>query len=157
MPTSPPDSNGEAGADLNANAGTNGITLFLDVNLDGRILAEALTKAGATIERHSAHFAGEAPDVEWIPIVAARGWIILTRDRRIISRSLEVEVLRRAGAAMFAVIGGQLSAPVMAQILVENLPKITQISAARPKPFIAKIYRDGVISFVPKDPNDKTK
>ncbi len=37
----------------------------------------------------------------WIPEVAERGWILVTRDKKIRSRPLEVEALVRSGLSGF--------------------------------------------------------
>jgi hypothetical protein len=38
-----------------------------------------------------------ALDVEWMPIVAAHGWVVFHRDRRIRTRPAEVEIFASAG------------------------------------------------------------
>jgi hypothetical protein len=42
----------------------------------------------------------EVPDAEWIPLVAAQGWVIITRDARIQERPAEIAAVRDAGAKM---------------------------------------------------------
>lgn len=44
-------------------------------------------------------------DVDWIPEVAHRGWLIITRDANIASRSAEVEAVREHGARVVALAG----------------------------------------------------
>lgn len=41
-------------------------------------------------------------DPDWIPLVADRGWLIITRDSRIISNRNEVTAVREYGAKMVA-------------------------------------------------------
>jgi hypothetical protein len=45
------------------------------------------------------------PDVEWIPIVAARQWVIITRDSRIQEHRAEIDAVRQHGARMVALSG----------------------------------------------------
>jgi PIN like domain len=45
------------------------------------------------------------PDVEWIPIVAARRWVIITRDSRIQEHRAEIDAVRQHGARMVALSG----------------------------------------------------
>lgn len=45
------------------------------------------------------------PDVEWIPEVARRGWLIITRDSRIQDHRAEIEAVRSASARMVALAG----------------------------------------------------
>lgn len=41
-----------------------------------------------------------AKDPDWIPLVAARGWLIVTRDRRIQDRPAEIDAVQTHGAKM---------------------------------------------------------
>jgi hypothetical protein len=45
------------------------------------------------------------PDSEWIPTVAGRGWLIITRDSRIQERRAEVAAVRDNNARMVALSG----------------------------------------------------
>lgn len=56
---------------------------FVDRALGERIFPDLLAGEGIAVERHSAHFAQDAPDEEWIAEIAQRGWFALTNDRRI--------------------------------------------------------------------------
>jgi hypothetical protein len=40
-----------------------------------------LRSAGAKVEVHLDHFPGDMLDVEWIPEVARRGWVLIPRTR----------------------------------------------------------------------------
>ena len=44
----------------------------------------------------------DLPDVDWIPQVAARGWLIVTRDNAIIENRNEVAAVRENNARMVA-------------------------------------------------------
>jgi hypothetical protein len=41
-------------------------------------------------------------DEDWIPVVAARGWLIITRDSKIIENRNEINTVRESGAKMVA-------------------------------------------------------
>jgi PIN like domain len=45
------------------------------------------------------------PDEEWIPEVAARQWLLITRDSRIQEHRAEIEAVRRHGARVVALAG----------------------------------------------------
>ena len=45
------------------------------------------------------------PDTEWLPEVAQRGWLIVTRDSRIQEHHAEIEAVRVNGARMIALAG----------------------------------------------------
>jgi PIN like domain len=59
------------------------ITFFIDRCLGNKLIVETLRGAGLTVEIHDDHFGKNAPDVDWIPEIGNRGWIILTKDARI--------------------------------------------------------------------------
>jgi hypothetical protein len=44
----------------------------------GKAVAVALRTAGVEVHTHDDHFAQTTRDVDWIPEVTARGWVILT-------------------------------------------------------------------------------
>jgi len=47
----------------------------------------------------------DVEDVDWIPLVASNGWVILTRDRRIQDHRREIQMVREHGARMVALSG----------------------------------------------------
>ncbi len=55
---------------------------------------------------HTAHVQGSAtfgtgtPDVDWLPRVGARGWILITKDKNIRKREVELRALKQAGVTM---------------------------------------------------------
>ena len=56
---------------------------LVDRDLGSKVVPDALRKAGCTVEVHSDHFDGEAPDHEWIRTVGERGWFVITHDDKI--------------------------------------------------------------------------
>jgi hypothetical protein len=65
------------------------ITFFIDRCLGSKKVADALRNAGLTVEIHDAHFAPDALDVDWLPQVGARQWVVLTKDANISRRTSE--------------------------------------------------------------------
>lgn len=63
-----------------------GHTLVFDECVGGRRAICRLRSLGWSVELLTDHFAPGTPDTSWIPEVAQRGWVIVTRDRRIRSR-----------------------------------------------------------------------
>ena len=120
-----------------------GIVLFLDYNFGGKIVSRALTEAGIAHEVHLTHFEMDALDVEWLPEVGRRGWVVVTKDKRISRNTLEVEALRNAEVGAFILSSDNLTGPEIAGALVTAFPKIEAFVTANEKPFIAKFYRDG--------------
>lgn len=119
------------------------IVLFLDYNFGGKIVSRALSAAGIAHEIHITHFEMDAPDVEWLPEVGRRGWIVVTKDKRISRNTLEVEALRNAGVGAFILSSDNLTGAEIAEALVAAFPKMEEFVLANAKPFIAKFYKDG--------------
>jgi uncharacterized protein with PIN domain len=84
-------------------------TFFIDRALGRKAVAEALRQAGAKVEVHDDHFSDRALDVEWLPIVAQRGWLILTKDDAIGRRLLERIAVASSGARVFILASGHLT------------------------------------------------
>jgi len=121
--------------------------LFVDRSLESRSLVELLRAAGARIESHSAHFAHDSPDVEWLPPVARNGWIVLTLDKHLVSRPLELRAIRISRSGVLIVKADSLPHAQIAAILVAHLSKIQNLRHVE-RPFVARLYRDGKINFV---------
>lgn len=71
---------------------------FTDRNLGSEIFPGLLQRAGVAVHRHTDHFRDDAPDAEWLPVVAARGWVVLSRDEAIMRNPLEREAVLTSGA-----------------------------------------------------------
>ncbi|HEU0300685.1 MAG TPA: hypothetical protein VFR37_14545 [Longimicrobium sp.] len=87
------------------------------------------------------HFASDAPDAEWLPAVASRGWIILSADQNILRTPLERDAVMNSGAALFILIGVDAPAAELAANFINTLPRITAFLDEHQPPFIAKVYR----------------
>jgi len=59
------------------------VTFFIDRCLQCNSIVEALRMAGITIEIHKNHFSDDAQDVDWLPEVSKKGWVVLTKDSNI--------------------------------------------------------------------------
>ena len=123
---------------------------FTDRDLGAKVFPGVLRKAGLSVEIHRDHFASTAPDEEWLPEVARRGWIILTSDENIQRRVRERDALMHAGAAVVVVVGGSAKAVVLAQNFVNSISKVNRALAKTPWPFIAKLYRPNPASLIDK-------
>jgi len=77
------------------------------------------------------HFAQDADDSDWIPVVAAHDWIIVTRDRRILFNPVERAALERSGAHYIAVVAKDQSGAQMGSAVGAWIGRINStISAA---------------------------
>lgn len=92
-----------------------------------------------------------SPDVldeDWIPVVAARGWLIITRDSKIIENRNEISAVRESGAKMVALNQrdartkwGQLEVFMTRWRDIESL-------TAEPGPFIWRASRTAMTSIL---------
>ena len=65
-------------------------TVFVDRCVGGRRLKPLLIEAGWSVVLHDEVFEQDAPDVDWPPVVAASGQVVLTRDKQIRRRPDEL-------------------------------------------------------------------
>ncbi len=120
-------------------------TFFIDRALGRKAVAIALRQAGAKIEIHDDHFPARALDIEWLPMVGERGWLILTKDDAIRRRLLEQMAVASSGARVFVLASGNLTGPEMAAILVSALSRMQRFAQSNSQPFIAKVHRRGTV------------
>lgn len=121
-------------------------TFFVDWCF-GKTIVAALHKAGAKVEHHGDHFAPETPDTLWLPTVGQRGWIVLTKDKRIGTTLLESSAIAQGKTCVFTLVSGNLCRQEMADFLVHALPKLETFWHQYPAPFIAKLYKDGALKL----------
>lgn len=114
---------------------------FADRDLGRYEFPGSLRSAGLVVHAHADHFEQRTPDAEWLPHVAAKGWIVLTNDRKIRSRALEVHAVMTSGARVLALIGGSLPAAELARNFLNTHQKVVAFVAAHPAPWIARLYR----------------
>lgn len=75
-------------------------------------------------------------DREWIPVVSAAGWLIITRDRRIQDHRAEIEAVRLSGARMVALSGKEaVDTWSQLEVLMSNWRAIEGL-LSDPGPFI---------------------
>jgi predicted nuclease of predicted toxin-antitoxin system len=121
------------------------VTFFLDRALGKHYVAQALAKAGATVEVCDDHFPPDCPDVVWLPEVSQRGWIILTKDDKIGRNPLEQIAIAQSDAKVFILATGNLTGKEMGQIFALALPRIKKLTQSHRSPFIARVYEGGVV------------
>lgn len=114
---------------------------FADRNLGRHIFPGVLRSAGLTVHIHDDHFPDDEPDESWLPEVAARGWIVLSSDRRILTRPLQVEAAMISRAAVLVLVGGSMKSADRALNFVNTYAKVADFLARHAPPYIAKVYR----------------
>jgi hypothetical protein len=113
-----------------------------------RELADALHQRGRLVHMHKQVFPDRTPDRIWIPEVASRGWIIVTRDKRLQTRHIEWMALLRAKARVLWFKGDRASNVEITEGFLAALPKIDKLAAILPAPFIIKVTPAGYVELV---------
>lgn len=121
------------------------LVFFIDRSLGKRQVAAALSSAGSCVEIHDTYFAQDALDTEWLPEVAARDWIVLTKDERIAYRALEQFAVAQSNARVFVLVSANLSGLKMGQAFQKALKVMERFVEEHPPPFMAKVYKSGEV------------
>jgi len=132
------------------------ITFFIDRCLGSKDIAQELRQAGIRVEIHDDHFSQGAQDVEWIPEVGKREWVIFTKDGKIGRNQLEKRAVYNAKIKMFLLASKNLSGSEMAEVLKKYMLEIQDFARKHSPPFIAKVYKNGKIEMW-KSGNDLKK
>ncbi|HEX9939416.1 MAG TPA: hypothetical protein VGB15_19900 [Longimicrobium sp.] len=105
---------------------------FADRDLGRYEFPGSLRSAGIVVHAHADHFPQNTPDVEWLPEAARRGWVILTNDRKIRSRALELQAVMTSGARVLALVGGSLPAAELARNFINTASKVEEFRGRAP-------------------------
>jgi hypothetical protein len=123
--------------------------LYLDENLDNcQPILEALQANVVQYRRHRDHFARGTPDERWLPFVAERGWIVLTKDKRNRYNEIERDAVRRHRVREFYFGSGNFNGAEMAQALLGAVSQMRELSRKYSAPFVGSITRSGHVTVV---------
>ena len=88
----------------------------------------------------------QLPDAEWAKLVAEKGWVAVTRDRRIRYRAAEKQAVADARLALFVLVSrSNLSRSEIIEVVGNAAPRMIPFMQQYSPPFIAGIHRDGRI------------
>jgi hypothetical protein len=122
---------------------------FIDHCLGTEKVAERLRQEGFEARILIEEGFGEvAEDVEWLPVVAARGWAVLTKDKRIRRRAIEHDALIAAGVGAFVLAAGGMGGDAIAEAFGRALPKMVRLWQTRSRPFIATVTAQGTLNLM---------
>lgn len=110
----------------------------------GRRLPIALREAGLRVEVHQDHFAGDTEDTAWLPVVGARGWVVLTKDKAMKRRPAELHAIKVSKVKMFALSKGNHTGDEMAELFISNLRNMGRTLKNYEAPFIARLSKNGL-------------
>jgi PIN like domain len=118
---------------------------FLDANVDGDDLASALRSLGLDIKRSRDEFAREALDVDWLPQVGSRGWVLISADRRQSRKSDELAALKQARVRAFYFSTGTMTATMQIHAFRKGLGQIVRAVRKQTPPFVKIIRPSGAV------------
>lgn len=105
-----------------------GIHFFTDLSADGRF----------NVEFHDTHFPGTGTDdADWLRLIAERGWIGVTRDKKI--RNHHRAIIAGSKASVIIVVGRRPLADQAANFLT-TYPRIERFTRGRQGPYLAKLF-----------------
>ncbi len=110
-------------------------------------MTEALRALGLEVHLSRDIYPPLTPDIDWLPEVASKGWIILTKDAKISGWVLEVDAIRSAGAHVL-VLGGTLNRTQLRDAVLAALPRIARALARRNEPLVRRITPDGRLETI---------
>lgn len=122
--------------------------IFLDECLGGRSIATGLRNQGLDIRIQDEldDVPRQLPDAEWAKLVAEKGWVAVTRDRRIRYRAAEKQAVADARLALFVLVSrSNLSRSEIIEVIGNAAPRMIPFMQQYEPPFIAGIHRDGRI------------
>jgi hypothetical protein len=100
------------------------LVFFVDRSLGRKIIPGALREAGEEVRVHDEHFPQDTRDEVWLADVGQRGWVVLTKDKHIRYRALEIHALRAADVRAFVLTSrGDLSGEEVATFLSKPSPR----------------------------------
>jgi len=124
---------------------------YLDRNFGKHLVAAPLRQAGHVVEIHDDHLPNDAPDEDWIALVARQRWIALTKDKNIRYRGAELAAVREHGARVFVLRAKNATGEQMAAIFVRNAGRLVRYASTRLPPFVVGIDRNGTLTDYPLD------
>jgi hypothetical protein len=120
-------------------------TFYVDECL-GRGLALRLQAEGHDARAFD-EFAGK-PDVEFLPIIGERHWVLITKDKNVRRNQLEVEAILNSDVRAFVITAATLNHEQIAQLVLKTMPRIIRISQQQ-GPFVYNITASGIVSRIP--------
>lgn len=80
-------------------------------------------------------------DVDWLPVVAANNWLIITRDRHINDHRAEIAAVRKHGARLITLASDEAKTKFMQLEIVMCRWREIEQRAGEPGPFIYRATR----------------
>lgn len=124
---------------------------FLDRSLGRHLVAQALRRTGWILRTHHEVYGNrdeEVPDLEWLELCGRDGLPVLTKDRRLRHRPVEIDAIRRLGVKAFVLTGGSLQADEQAARFEWNRRRIEAACQGR-GPFVYAVHEVRIVRVFP--------
>lgn len=117
------------------------LTLFFDRNIGLRVpKALRILRPPVGIKIHQeVGFDKEAPDDEWLAKVGAKGWVVITQDRKFHEVTLELAAVQTHSVRCFYLHGGSDVVWSTFCNFITVFPRIIEIAEQEPTPFIYQV------------------
>lgn len=129
-----------------------GEVFFIDRCLGGKALPRALAENGVVAVSHDSEFPRDTPDDMWLKRAAARGWVVLTKDKRIRYNPMELDAVLANGGRVFVLTAGSLDGEGIAAAFLRAMPSIRKMLLGRRPPFIATVNGSGRVRLLKPRP-----
>ncbi len=128
---------------------TSRIVFFADQNLSGDAIPQALIDStGYPCQKHKDNFALDAQDVDWLPKIGQRGWILVAKDWRMLTRPIERQAILAANVRAFIFRERSLKGEVMVEIIKVAAPRMIRAIDRYQPPFVFSLETDGLITAI---------
>lgn len=124
------------------------LTFFIDECLGGGLLAAALRAKDQTVILCRERFPEGTEDQEWLTVAGAERWVVLTKDKHIRRRELELQALVLARVRAFVLTSGDLTGSEQAALFVRLIPKMSRISRSTQGPLVAAVTSGGTVTIL---------
>lgn len=109
-----------------------------------RTVVDRLRLEREDVTRLAEHFPHDTPDAEWLASIGKRGWLAITHDKHIKTRPAERQAIidNRVGCFILVYKENLLKEDIFL-VIKSNLPKMEELFANTPKPFLYTVDKNG--------------
>ena len=118
------------------------MTFFFDNNLS-KGLPHGLSAFGESAVHLTDHFTPNEQDHVWLEHIGRKGWFLVTRDRRIRHRPLELAALKGFGVGAFFLMGKDMSRWQLVLQVVRGWQQMKGKATSTTPPFGYSVSRAG--------------
>jgi len=118
------------------------MTFFFDNNI-GQFMVLGLRGFGEDVYHLTDHFPPDTRDEVWLRFVGDQRMALVTRDKRIRRRPLEVDAIKRHNVGAFILVGKQMGKWAQIEQVIHAWQKMTEAASSTPTPFAFRVNRSG--------------